>query len=42
MMKKPDYLLVNTNPWKLKTDWKILGWMWSEMGVVTLVSEHKN
>ena len=41
MMKKLDFLHVDTNSWKLKDDWKILGWVWSKMGVATLVSGQK-
>ena len=35
-MKKPDFLRVDTDSWKLRVDWKILGWVWSKMGVSTL------
>ena len=35
LIKKPDY--VDTGSWKLKVDWKILGWVLSKMGVATLV-----
>ena len=38
MMKKPDFLHVDTDSWKLKVDQKILGWVWSKMAVATLVS----
>ena len=38
MMKKPDFLHVDTDSWKLKVNQKILGWAWSKMGVATLVS----
>ena len=27
-MKKPDFLHVNINSWKLKVDWKKLWWAW--------------
>ena len=37
-MKKPDFLHVDTNSHKLKADQKNLGWMWSEMGVTSLVT----
>ena len=30
----------NTNSWKLKVDWKVLGLAGSKMGVVTLGSGH--
>ena len=36
-MKKPVFLHADTDSWKLKVDWKILGWTWSEMGVASLV-----
>ena len=36
-MKKPDFLHVDTDSWKLKVDQKILGWGWSKMGGATLV-----
>ena len=42
MMKKPDFLHVDTDPWKLKMDQKILGWAWSKMGLATLVSGLQN
>ena len=35
----PDFLHVDTSSQKLKVDQKILGWAWSEMGVVNLVME---
>ena len=38
-MKKPDFLHIDTDSWKLKIDQKILGWAWAKMGVATLVSE---
>ena len=38
-MKKPDFLLVDTNSLKLKVDRKILEWAWSLMCVPTLVVE---
>ena len=37
-LKKPDFLHVDTDSWKLKIIWKILWWAWSKMGVATLVS----
>ena len=37
MMKKPGFLYIDTDSWKLKVDKKILGWAWSKMGVATLV-----
>ena len=36
-MDKPDFLNVDLNSWKLKTDWKTLGWAWPKMGETTLV-----
>ena len=42
MVKKSDFLHVDTNSWKLKADWKILMWVWSKMGAATLVSGHKS
>ena len=41
-MKKPDFVPVNTDSWKLIVDSKILGWAWSKMGVPTLVSRLEN
>ena len=38
MLKKPDFLHVDTDSWKLKVDQRILGWAWSKMGVATLIS----
>ena len=38
MMKKPEFLRVDTDSWKLKVDQKVLGWACSRMGVTTLVS----
>ena len=35
-MKSPDFLHVNSNSHKLKIDQKILEWVWSKMGVVSL------
>ena len=32
MMKKPEFLHVDTDSWKLEVDWKILGWAWSKNG----------
>ena len=32
MTKKPDFLHVDTDSWKLKVDPKILEWAWSENG----------
>ena len=37
-MKKPDFLNVDTNSWKLKIDRTILRWVWSKMGIVTLIT----
>ena len=34
-MKELDFLHVDTYSSKLKFDWKILGWVWSKMGVTT-------
>ena len=39
MVKKPDFLYFDTYSWKLKVDWEIFGWAWSEVGVATLVTE---
>ena len=36
MMKKPDFLHVDTYSWKLEVDRKVLGWAWARMGVATL------
>ena len=38
-MKKPAFLHVDTDSWKLGVDLKILGWAWSKMGVATLFSK---
>ena len=38
LMKQSHFLHVDTNSQKLKVDWKFLGWTWSKMGVVNLVS----
>ena len=35
-MKKSDFLHVDTDSRKLKVNRKILGWVWSKMGVATL------
>ena len=40
-MKKSVFLHVDADLYKLKVDWKILGWAWSKMGVATLVSGTK-
>ena len=32
------FLRAHTDSWKLKVDWKILGWVWPKMGVVILLS----
>ena len=32
-MKKPEFLHVDTDSWKLE----VLGWAWSKVGVATLV-----
>ena len=37
-MNKPDFLHIDTNSHKLRVDQKIFGWMWSKMGVVSLVT----
>ena len=37
-MKKLDFLYLDTNSLKLKVDWKVLVWVWSKMGVFTLVT----
>ena len=41
MMKKPRFLHADKNSWKLKVDWKILGWVCSIIGVAMLFSGHK-
>ena len=38
MMKKSDFLYIDTDSWKLEVDWKILWWVWSRMGCTTLFS----
>ena len=38
-MKKPDFLHIDTNSWKLKFDWNILGEGLSKMSVATLGSQ---
>ena len=39
MMKKPAFLHVDTDSWKLEVDWKnIRGRAWSKMGVASLFS----
>ena len=38
MMKKPDFLHVDTDSWKLKVDQKVLWWAWSKMCLTTLVT----
>ena len=35
---KATLSLKDTDSWKLKVDQKVLRWVWSEMGVTTLVS----
>ena len=35
MMKKPDFLHIDTDLWKLTIEWKIFGWVGSKMGVAT-------
>ena len=37
--EKAWFLHVDTDSWKLEVDWKLLGWLWSKMGVATLFSE---
>ena len=34
----PDFLHVDTNSHALKVDQKMFGWVWSEMGVASLVT----
>ena len=41
-LKKPDFLHVDTNSWKLKVHWKIFRWVWSKVFVAALVSGHWN
>ena len=36
--KKPHFVHIDTDSWKIEVDWKILGWAWSKMGVATLFS----
>ena len=38
MMKKSNFLNVDTDSWKLEVDRKMLGWVGSKMGVATLFS----
>ena len=38
--KARDFLHFDADSWKLKVDWKILAWVWSEMGVASLVQGH--
>ena len=40
-VEKAWFFYVDTNSLKLKVDWKILGWVWSYMGVPTLVANSK-
>ena len=40
-MKKPDFLHVTTDSWKLEVAGKILGWAWSKMSVATLFQVFK-
>ena len=37
-IKQPDFLHVDTNLHKLKVYQEIFGWVWSEMGVASLVT----
>ena len=39
-MKSPDFLHVDTNSHNLKVGQKMFGWVWSKMGMATLVSGH--
>ena len=39
LMKQPNILHVDTNLQKLKINWKVFGWAWSEMGAGNLVSK---
>ena len=41
-MKKPDFLHVDTNSYKLKVDQKLFGWAWLKLGVASLVAELQN
>ena len=41
-MKKPDFEHVDTDLWKFKVDWNILGWALSKMGVANLISGLQN
>ena len=34
-MELSDFLHASINSQKLKVDWKLLGWAWSEMGVAS-------
>ena len=38
MIKKSDFLHVDTDSWKIEVDRKVLGWAWSKMGVAALFS----
>ena len=38
LIKQPHFLHAATNSWKLKLDWKFLGWAWSKTGVANPVS----
>ena len=35
MLKKPDFLHVDTDSCKIEVDWKMLGYVGSKMGVAT-------
>ena len=35
MLKKPDFLHVDTDSYKIEVDWKMLGCVGSKMGVAT-------
>ena len=37
-MKQLDFWHVDTNSLKLKVDQKLFGWVWSKMGVASLVT----
>ena len=37
-MELTDFLHAGTKSWKLKWDWKFMGWAMSKMGVVGLMT----
>ena len=41
-VKQPDFLHVGTNSHKLKVDQNILGWLWSEMIMASLITGLQN